>query len=118
MISATAMPEPRLTADFWARAYLARLRLAGIPAFVVAHGDDTAGAVLVKLSTLDGQARLYRRIFDLAVGRRRWDLAAEGDERTVDDILARERARDPDLWVIEVEDRAGRHLLDEPGLDG
>jgi hypothetical protein len=41
------------------QAYLARLRLADIPAFVVAHGDDTAGAVLVKLNTLDGQARPF-----------------------------------------------------------
>ena len=46
----------RLTASFWVQAYLARLRLADIPAFVVAHGDDTGGAVLVKLNTLDGQA--------------------------------------------------------------
>ena len=48
----------RLTADFWVHAYLARLRLADIPAFVVAHGDDTAGAVAVKLNTLDGKAAL------------------------------------------------------------
>ncbi|MEM1372062.1 MAG: DUF1491 family protein, partial [Pseudomonadota bacterium] len=30
----------------------------------------------------------------------------------------RQRSFDPDLWVIEVEDRNGRHLLDEPGLMG
>ena len=51
----------RLTAEFWVHAYLARLRLVGIPAFVVAHGDDTGGAVLVKLNTLDGQATVYQR---------------------------------------------------------
>ncbi|MFN7269270.1 MAG: DUF1491 family protein, partial [Cereibacter sp.] len=43
---------PRLTADFWVRAYLARLGLAGIPAYVTARGDATAGAVMVKLATL------------------------------------------------------------------
>ena len=37
----------RLTARFWVDAYLARLRVHDIPAFVVAHGDDTGGAVLV-----------------------------------------------------------------------
>ena len=46
----------RLTARFWVDAYLARLRVYDIPAFVVAHGDDTGGAVLVKLATLDGEA--------------------------------------------------------------
>lgn len=107
---------PRLTADFWVRAYLARLRLVDIPAFVTAHGDATAGAVMVKLATLDGRATLYQRLFDLMQDRRRWSVLADGAEAEIDALLARERARDPDLWVIEVEDRAGRHLLDEPGL--
>ena len=35
----------------------------------------------------------------------------------VDASIRRQRGFDPDLWVIEVEDRQGRHLLDEPGLD-
>ena len=46
----------RLTAEFWVHAYLARLRFQNIPAFVVSHGDDTAGAVLIKMNTLDGNA--------------------------------------------------------------
>lgn len=106
----------RLTARFWVDAYLARLRLLDIPAFVVAHGDDTGGAVLVKLNTLNGQARLFHRTFDLMSGDRVWDVLADGVERDVDATLARQRATDPDLWVIEVEDRQGRHLLDQAGL--
>jgi len=107
---------PRLTADFWVRAYLARLRLADIPAFVVARGDATAGAVLVKLSTLDGQARAFQRSFDLMSGARVWVILAEGAEPDVDAAIGRQRVFDPDLWVIEVEDRAGRTLLEESGL--
>ena len=109
---------PRLTAGFWVQAYLTRLRLADIPAFVVRRGDETAGAVLVKQSPLDGTATLYQREFDLLTEARRWVRVAQGPEREMDERLARERARDPDLWVIEVEDQAGRSLLDEPGLDG
>jgi hypothetical protein len=108
----------RLTADFWVHAYLARLRLADIPAYVVAHGDDTAGSVMVKLSPLDGSAAVFQRRFDLMSDTRRWDEIARGPEAEIDAMLTRERGRDPDLWVIEVEDRAGRTLLDEPGLDG
>lgn len=107
---------PRLTADFWVRAYLARLRLADIPAYVTAKGDATAGAVVVKLATLDGQAKAFQRVFDLAADERVWVVLAEGEEVAVDAAIARQRGFDRDLWVIEIEDRAGRTLLDEDGL--
>ena len=106
----------RLTSDLWVSAYLTRLRLADIPAFVTSKGDATAGAVLIKLNRLDGQATCYQRSFDLTTGVRTWMVLAEGPEAEVDVALARQREVDPDLWVIEVEDKAGRHLLDEPGL--
>ncbi len=108
---------PRLTARFWVDAYLARLRFQDIPAFVTAHGDDTAGAVLVKLNTLDGQAQSFHRSYDLMSGARKWIEHASGFETDVDAAIRRQQEFDPDLWVIEVEDRAGRHLLDEPGLE-
>ena len=106
----------RLTADFWVRAYLARLRLADIPAYVTARGDATAGAVLVKLATLDGQATAFQRSFDLMTGDRAWIILAEGAEADVDAAITRQRKFDRDLWVIEIEDRAGRTLLDQDGL--
>ena len=106
----------RLTADIWVSAYLTRLRLAAIPAFVVARGDATAGAVMVKLNTLDWRACCYQRSFDLMTGERSWVILAQGAETDVDQSVQRQRAYDPDLWVIEVEDRQGRHLLDEDGL--
>lgn len=106
----------RLTADFWVSAYLTQLRLQEIPAFVVAKGDATAGAVLVKLNTLDGAAQVFQRSFDLESGDRVWMVLAEGAEVDVDAAITRQRSFDPDLWVIEVEDRQGRHLLDSPGL--
>ena len=111
------MRRLKLTAEIWVAAYLTRLRLVDIPAFVVQRGDSTAGAVLVKLNTLDGQARLYQRSFDLMTGARKWIVLTEGSEADVDQSIAKQRGFDPDLWVIEVEDKEGRHLLDEQGLD-
>ncbi len=110
--------EPRLTAEFWISAYLNRLRLAEIAAYVTQKGDATAGAVLVKVATLDGRARAFQRSFDLRSDARVWVVLAEGAEVEVDAILARQKARDRDLWVIELEDRAGRTLLDEEGFSG
>ncbi|HKL68556.1 DUF1491 family protein [Salibaculum sp.] len=107
----------RLTTDVWVSAYLTRLRLVDIPAFVVRKGDMTAGAVLVKLNPLDGRAVAYQRSVDLMSGDRRWIVLTEGEEPEVDAALARQARFDPDVWIIEVEDRAGRHLLDEPGLE-
>ncbi|NIY71722.1 DUF1491 family protein [Marivivens donghaensis] len=107
----------RLASGVWVAAYLARLRVYDIPAFVVRKGDETAGAVLVKLNTLDGQAKAFQRSFDLMTGDRKWMVLSEGPERDVDQSVGKQVSFDSDLWVIEVEDRHGRHLLDEPGLE-
>ncbi|MGL4238734.1 DUF1491 family protein [Tabrizicola sp.] len=107
---------PRLASGVWVSAYLTRLRLADIPAYVTAKGDAEAGAVVVKVALLDGTARAYERRSDLMTGSRAWMLFAEGAEADVDAQLARARSRDPDLWLIELEDRQGRTLLDEDGL--
>ena len=40
----------RLTSSFWVQAYIKKLNLLGVPAFVVSHGDDTAGAIIVKVN--------------------------------------------------------------------
>jgi hypothetical protein len=106
----------RLASGVWVSAYLTRLRLADIPAYVTAKGDPQAGAVVVKVALLNGMARAFERRSDLMTGARAWMLFAEGPEADVDVQLARARSRDPDLWLIELEDRQGRTLLDEDGL--
>lgn len=104
-----------LTSEFWVQAYLNRMRLLDIPVFVAAKGDATAGSVFVKLNTLDGNARAYQRSYDMS-GARVWVVLKDGPDRDVEDSLTKQRQFDPDIWIIEVEDRDGRHLLDEPGF--
>lgn len=108
----------RLASGIWVSAYLARLRLANIPAYVTQRGDQTAGAVIVKVATLNGLAKAFQRSFDLASNERIWIVLTEGSETEVDALLSRQKARDRDLWVIELEDRHGRTLLNEDGLAG
>lgn len=105
----------RLSTEFWVQAYLKRLNLANIPAFLTSKGDETAGAVLIKQTPLDGSAKAFQRSYDLE-GNRVWVVLSEGEEQTVDDAIARQRSFDPDIWVIEVEDKSGRHLLEEEGF--
>ena len=106
-----------LKTDFWASALIRRASGAGAFAGVVRKGDTDAGAVLVKVATLDGKARLYGPARD-GEGERIWlDLSAGslGNVEADVDAYVRKRAEsDPDLWLIEIEDREGRHFLMEP----
>jgi hypothetical protein len=92
-------------------------------ATVVYHGDDQAGAIYVKIARLDGTAALYSpapQSFAMAEepsetdGERRFTayFPAGTPERQVDDHMQRQREFDGDLWLIEIEDRQGRHFLD------
>jgi len=110
------MATERLRAELWVRAYLKRLELAHIPAYIAARGQPDAGAVMVKCATLDGNARLYTRGFDLMTGEAEWRVLTDGAEPDVDASIRKQRSFDPDLWVIEIESREGRTLLDEDGL--
>lgn len=107
----------RLKSEIWVHAYLRRCAGEGIFAAVVRHGDDDAGAIYIKISTLDGSAALYGPVpagLSAGDGERRWSLhlpAGTADEK-IETHLGRQLEFDPDLWVIEVEDRQGRHFLD------
>lgn len=108
----------RLAAHVWVGAYLQRLSVEGIFAHVVHRGDETAGAVAVKVAFMNGRASLWSRTYD-PEGRLAWAAElAEAEEAEVDAAIDRARRRDRDLWVIEVEDPRGRHLLDDPALGG
>jgi len=107
----------RLATGIWVSAYLTRLSLAGIHAHVVRKGDTTAGAVAVKVALMNGRASFFTRGYDLD-GKIAWQAQIEdAEESQVDAALVRQRGYDPDLWVVEVEDPRGRHMLDAPGLD-
>ena len=103
----------RLATEFWVHAYIKRLELQNIPAYVVAHGDNSAGAVLVKMATLDGQAGLLHRTYDLHSNEQLWAELASGSEAEVDELIAKQRSFDPDLWVVEIESSSGKHFLDK-----
>ena len=103
----------RLTSSFWVQAYIKRLNLMGVPAFVVSHGDDTAGAIIVKVNKLNGNAILFERSFSLEINTSQWSKFQSGDEKELDELLSRQLSRDRDLWVIEIESRQGDPFLDD-----
>lgn len=108
----------RMTAETFVRALLRRCQAEGAYAQIVRHGDDHAGAVYVKASRLDGTAALYGPApAGLAepLGDRRFTvhIAAGSADAVIEDALRRHVEFDPDLWLVEIEDRDGRHFLDD-----
>ena len=102
----------RLTSSFWVQAYIKKLNLLGVPAFVVSHGDDTAGAIIVKVNKLNGDAVLFERSFSLDKNLNQWSKFESGDEKELDELLSRQLSRDRDLWIVEIESRQGDPFLD------
>ena len=103
----------RLTSSFWVQAYIKKLNLLGVPAFVVSHGDDTAGAIIVKVNKLNGDAVLFGRSFSLDKNLNQWSKFESGDEKELDELLSRQLSRDRDLWIVEIESREGDPFLDD-----
>ena len=104
-----------LATDLWVGALIRRAELGGAFAVVVRKGDARAGAVLVKvLNTAERTTRVYAEATRMD-GEPVWMQPARStEERDVDGYIERAVRVDPDLWVIEIEDRQGRHFLTEP----
>jgi len=101
-----------LKTSIWAPALIRRAETAGAYASVLFKGDPDAGAALIKVRTLDGQAVLYRPIRDMS-GARIWIPKGPVDEDEIDQDIAKRLDNDPDLWIVEIEDKKGRHFLTE-----
>lgn len=109
------MTEPRLKTEIRVSAHLRRAQSGGAFATIARRGDPDAGAVAVKLYLGRGVARLFiqsRDIDGAAVWREPFEGEALDSEVKIDRWLEKEAAIDPDLWVVEIEDRDGRTFLE------
>ena len=111
----------RLKSGIWVAAYVRRCHVEGAYAAIVKRGAEEAGAVFIIINRLDGTGTLYGpapqavfdeaqpidRIFTIVLGRQGPVPLADIQAR-----LQRETGFDPDIWIVESEDKAGRHFLD------
>ena len=109
----------RLKSSIWVAAYLRRCQTEGVFGAVRRRGAEEAGAVFVKLALLDGNAMLYapapQTAYDDNRPIERVFAPASSQpvpEQAVEERLAKEIRFDPDVWIVEIEDRAGRHFLE------
>lgn len=109
----------RLKSEIWVKAYIRRCQHEGAAAVLVRRGDADAGAIYIKVSRLDGTALLFGPApagLEGAGEERRWEPSLGGKpaaEADADAFLARQIAFDSDIWIVAVEDGAGRHFLDD-----
>ena len=110
-------PTPRLKAGIFVRAIIRRVQVEGASAFVLRSGAEEAGSIILKIAKLDGTVLVLNQARN-----------AKGDlvwARPLTDWVSEVRASewcdkqvkfDPDLWIVEIEDREGRAFVDEPIL--
>ena len=113
-MAAQMTDEPRLKTKTWVQAGIRRGDVEGLVVVVVRSGDPDAGSVLVKLNRFENGCVVYSQTYNFD-GKRVW-ISATGDdpvdEPTADAYITRTIDFDPDLWVLEVEDRDGRVPFD------
>jgi hypothetical protein len=111
----------RFRSDMWVAAYLRRCGAEGISAVLRRRGASDAGAIFLRIDRLDGRTALYGPApqsleVDLERGVERVFMRMHDpewtDDQGVEKRLERELSFDPDIWIVEVEDREGRPRLD------
>lgn len=115
----------RLTSDFVVSALVRRAQNEGAYATVARHGDNMAGAIFVLVDGLDGNAVLYgpappmmdddalpadaaltgNRLFAIR------EISPQSNRAAAEAILASEARFDPDLWVVDIEDKLMRAFV-------
>lgn len=109
----------RVTSEMWVSAYLRQCQAAFVQAVVVRRGDAAAGAIFISVDLLDGTVCLYGPAPTGLMGSdldRRWVRCLEGPAVAPQEakaFLARQIRFDTDLWILEIEDKSGRHFLDD-----
>ena len=106
---------PRLKAGIFIRALIRRAEVEGASAFIVRKGSEEAGAIIIKVATLDGEVLLLNQARD-GKGDLVWarPFGAAVPEARATEWCARPAQFDPDVWILEIEDRQGRAFVDEP----
>lgn len=103
------MSDARIPVSLWIDAHLRQLNAVGVGYYIVNKGAFAAGTVLLKINKLDGFVRVLTQIRDMD-GNLGWMNALKDEtvaESDADQYISRAISRDPDIWVIEIEDKNG-----------
>lgn len=110
------MDEPRIKASIWISAQVRMCGLQALPAVVRRRGDPDAGSILIRLDRLNGYSVLLSQSRD-AEGNRVWLMAGSSEpmpDADAENYIQRRIKTDPDIWVLEIEDRDNQYQPDAP----
>jgi hypothetical protein len=109
----------RIATELRVKAILRRASVGGAAAYVVRRGDAERGALYLKIATLDGRARIlgpappsFEETHDEGEMVAHLDPAGVA-EHEAEVYLAQQADYDPDLWLVEIEDRDGRSFVED-----
>ena len=110
----------RLKTGLWVAAYLRRCQVEGVFGAIRRRGAEDAGAVFVRVNRLDGTSDLFGPAPQSAFAQAEAAARAfapclakqSAPDADVEGYLARQVKFDPDVWIVEIEDRGGRNFLD------
>jgi hypothetical protein len=104
----------RLKAGLYVRALIRRAEVAGASAYVVRRGAEEAGALFLKVARLDGSCTVLSQA-RRGEGELVWmrPLGESSDDAAATKYFEKQIRFDPDLWIVEIEDREGRAFVDE-----
>ncbi len=105
--------EARLKTRLMVQAAIRLCGIYAIPIVVARRGDEDSGAILLKLDRRKHGFQVLAQARGSS-GELAW-LRATGadpvDEATANAYIARQVDRDPDLWVVEIEDPEARPIF-------
>ncbi|HEY2010984.1 MAG TPA: DUF1491 family protein [Rhizomicrobium sp.] len=105
---------PRLKAGIFVRALIRRVQVVGASAFVIRSGAEEAGSIILRVAKLDGSMLVLNQARN-ARGELIWAQPLGGwvDEKRAGEWCDKQVKFDPDVWIVEIEDREGRAFVDE-----
>ena len=105
---------PRLKAGIFVRALIRRVQVEGASVFVIRSGAEEAGTIILKVAKLDGSVLVLNQARN-ARGDLVWARALGGwvTETRATEWCDKQVKFDPDVWIVEIEDREGRAFVDE-----
>ena len=96
------MQGVRATSEFWVSALRKRLETEGIPILVTQKGNREAGAILIRVSNLQGRSKIFIQTTNLG-SERRWMEIMQDADFEIDSYLKKQKKCDKEIWILEIE---------------